>query len=115
MPYWQNITRSFEIAWRHKYLWLLALFAGESGGGGGFNYSQGTRQTGSTNPNFPVEHLTTWLTQHAGLLIAAGVIWLLVLVGLFILAAVCEGALIRGAAEHDAERPFGLRQAWISG
>src|SRR5207237_1126909 len=33
----------------------------------------------------------------------------------FILAAVCEGATVRAAAEHDAERPFGLGWAWRSG
>lgn len=115
MPYWENVTRSFAIAWRHKYLWLLALFAGEGGGGGSFNYSQGTRQTGTRNPNFPGEQLTAWLSQHAGLLIVVGVIWLIILIAFFILAAVCEGALIRGAAEHDADRPFGLREAWRNG
>src|SRR5258708_4505454 len=30
-------------------------------------------------------------------------------------AAVCEGALVRGSAEHDANRPFGLRMAWRTG
>jgi hypothetical protein len=33
----------------------------------------------------------------------------------FFLGAVCEGATVRAAAEHDAERPFGLGWAWRSG
>jgi hypothetical protein len=32
-----------------------------------------------------------------------------------VLAAVCEGALVRSSAEYDAERPFGLRVAWQCG
>lgn len=115
MPYWENVMRSFAIAWRHKYLWLLALFAGESGGGS-FNFSQGTRQTGATTaPNVAAQQFSQWISDHAGLIIAVAVIWVILFIALFLLAAVCEGALIRAAAEHDAERPFGLRQAWTTG
>jgi hypothetical protein len=32
-----------------------------------------------------------------------------------VLSAVCEGALVRASAEHDADRPFGLSQAWRTG
>jgi hypothetical protein len=52
MPYGEIITRALGITWRHRYLWLLALFAGEgvasfssisfsqpSSGGGGTNYT----------------------------------------------------------------------------
>jgi hypothetical protein len=116
MPYWQNVTRSFRIAWDHKYLWLLALFSGE-GGGAGFNYSQ--RTAGSTNQPPDVaaiqEQVTTWISNHLGLLIVLAVVWLILIIAFFILAAVCEGATIRASAEHDAERPFGLGLAWRTG
>jgi len=115
VPYWQNVVRSFEIPWRHKYLWLLALFAGESGGGFNFSYSQGTGSTSNQTPSQAAQQAATWLNQHAGLLVLLFVLWLLILVGLFILAAACEGATIRGSAEHDAERPFGLGRAWRAG
>lgn len=116
MPYWENVIRSFAIAWRHKYLWLLALFAGESGGGFNFNYSQGTRSSGTTgSASAAAQQVSQWISDHAGLILAAALIWLILAIALFILAAICEGALIRGAAEHDADRPFGLRQAWTTG
>jgi hypothetical protein len=115
MPYWQNVTRSFRIAWDHKYLWLLAFFSGESGAS--FNYSQQT--TGSRNQPPDVaaiqQQVTTWISDHLGLLIALAVVWLILAIAFFILAAVCEGATIRAAAEHDAERPFGLGLAWRMG
>jgi hypothetical protein len=118
MPYWQIVTRSFRIAWDHRYLWLLALFSGE-GGGASYSYSQ--RTTGSTYQTTDVaaqqilQQVTTWITNHAALLITLAVVWLIVVIAFFILAAVCEGATIRASAEHDAERPFGLGMAWRTG
>lgn len=116
MPYWDNVGRSFGIAWRHKYLWLLGLFAAEGGGGSNFSYNQGTRSTGTTgSPSAVAQQVSQWSSQHAGLLVALAVLWIILAIALFILAAVCEGALIRSAAEHDADRPFRLREAWTMG
>lgn len=117
MPYWENVTRSFAIVWRHKYLWLLAIFAGEGSSGFNFSYRQGigpSRGAGGAAAN-PAQQFSTWLSQHAGLIAALTVISLILVVAFFILAAVCEGALIRGSAEHDADRPFSLREAWTNG
>jgi hypothetical protein len=116
MPYWQNVTRSFRIAWDHKYLWLLAFFSGE-GGAASYNYSQ--RTTGSTTqpPNVTAiqQQVATWVSGHIALLVTLAVVWLIFVVAFFLLAAVCEGATIRASAEHDAERPFGLGLAWRIG
>jgi hypothetical protein len=116
MDYWQNVTRSFRIAWDHKYLWLIALFSGESGGSFSYSYSQ--RQTNRTSPQdlATVQHqVSTWVNEHLGLLIALAVLWLVLAIAFFILGAICEGATVRASAEHDAERPFGLAWAWRAG
>jgi hypothetical protein len=115
MPYWQVVTRSFRIAWDHKYLWLLAFFSGEAGSS--FNYSQGNTRPTNQPPNIGAirDQVTTWISDHIGLIVALAVVWLVLVVALFILAAVCEGATIRASAEHDAERPFGLGLAWRMG
>ena len=115
MPYWQIVTRSFRIVWDHKYLWLLAFFTGEAGYS--YNYSQGTTRPTNQPPDIGAirEQVTTWISDHVGLIVALAVVWLVLAVALFILAAVCEGATIRASAEHDAERPFGLRLAWSMG
>lgn len=115
MPYWQNVTRSFVIIWRHKYLWLLGLFAGEGGGSMSFNYSSGTGRNGTGSPAALAQQATQWINQHLALIIGAAIVWLILVVVLFFIGAVCEGAIIRGAAEHDADRPFGLREAWTMG
>jgi hypothetical protein len=62
-----------------------------------------------------VNQVTSWIAGHAAVIALLAVLSLLVVVVFFVLAAVCEGALVRAAAEHDAERPFGLRAAWASG
>jgi hypothetical protein len=117
MPYWENVTRSFRIAWDHKYLWLLAFFSGEASFS--FNYSQRTAGTTNQPPDVAaqqaLQQVTTWVSNHIALLVALAVLWLIVIVAFFILAAICEGATIRASAEHDAERPFGLGIAWRTG
>ena len=118
MPYWENVTRSFRIAWSHKYLWLIALFSGEAGGTS-FNYSQSTPTKSGTSSAQQISDAQasalTWLGQHASLVILLIVIWLVLVVAFFILAAVCQGATVRASAEHDAERPFSLGWAWRAG
>ena len=115
MPYWQIVTRSFRIVWDHKYLWLLAFFTGEAGYS--YNYSQGATRPTTQPPNVGAirDQVATWIGDHTGLIVALAAVWIVLAVALFILAAVCEGATIRASAEHDAERPFGLRPAWSMG
>src|SRR5260370_10094548 len=99
MPYWQIVTRSFRIAWDHKYLWLLAFFSGEASFS--FNYSQGS--TGSTNrpPDAGAvrENVTAWIGGHIGFIGALAVGWLGGVLAFFILAARCEGATVRAPAD----------------
>jgi hypothetical protein len=110
--------RSFAIVWRHKYLWLLAVFAGE-GGGASFNYNAPIQPSGKGGgpPDFTTipQQVATWLSQNIGVVVVIVAVFLVLVIGLFILAAVCEGALIRASAEHDADRPFRLRLAWRTG
>ena len=117
MQYWDIVTRSFRIGWNHKYLWLIALFSGESGGGASFNFSQPWSGSSPSTPdvNAARQQIMTWLGDHIGLVIALLILWLLLVIAFFILGAICEGATVRASAEHDAERPFGLGLAWRSG
>jgi len=105
MPYWDVVMRSFRISWNHKYLWLIALFSGEGGGGFSFNYSQPSTGRGAS-PNFATiqQQVTTWVADHVALIVLLAILWLLLVIVFFILAAVCEGATVRASAEHDAER-----------
>jgi hypothetical protein len=123
VPYLDNVWRSFRISWNHKYLWLIALFAGE-GGSAGFNSSTGTgasppgrggETTGPPDLGALQTQVTAWITEHAGLIVFLVVLWLVLVIAFFILAAICEGATVRSSAEHDADRPWGLGVAWRAG
>src|SRR2546425_12386917 len=114
MQYWDIVTRSFRISWNHKYLWLIALFSGE--GGAGFNFSYNQRTTGTTvSPAQFQQQVTTWVNDHIGLIVFLIVLWLVLVIAFFILAAVCEGATVRAGSDHDDVWPFRLGCASGSG
>jgi hypothetical protein len=114
MPYMDVVWRSFRISWRHKYLWLIALFSGE--GGGSFNFGSGgggggrgsAPAAGNIDTTAVQDQIARFLTDYAGLIAVLVVAWVVLVVLFFILAAICEGATIRASAEHDAERPWTL-------
>ncbi len=56
-----------------------------------------------------------WVGTHLALIIAGGVVLLAVWLVLFLISCIAAGAVVRAAAEHDAERPFGLGPAWRAG
>jgi len=117
MNYTQIVARALAISWRHKYLWLLAVFAREA------TTISMAFQTGSSSRNSYSNvstqavwsQLTNWVSAHAALLWTVGITVALLSLALFLLSALANGALVKGGAEHDAERPFGLRQAWSAG
>jgi len=117
MDYLQILTRALAISWRHKYLWLLALFAGEATTiGTTFQAgSNGRSSHGNASAQAIWSQLTTFVSTHGPLLWTVGITLLLLFVAGFLLSAVANGALVKAGAEHDAERPFGLRQAWSAG
>src|SRR5207245_7134959 len=93
-----------------------ALFSGEGGAGFNSSFNQGTGgRTGTPSTAQIQQQVTTWVSEHVGLIVFLIVLWVVLAVAFFILAAVCEGATVRAAAEHDAARPFGLGTPWPTG
>jgi hypothetical protein len=131
MQYAELITRSFAIAWRRRYLWLLALLGGaDVTSGGQFNFSGvgnafngAGSSTGTSTPatggpaglQDAVSALGRFLQDNLGAIVLVGVVLLVVALAWWLLSCVTTGALVRAAAEHDAERPFGLGLAWRTG
>lgn len=114
MPYWDVVTRSFRIAWRHRYLWLIALFSGESGGNLSFNSWQ-LPANRTPDPGALQAQAASWVHENAGLIAGLVGAFVVLAIALFVLGAVCEGATVRASAEHDAERPFDIGRAWTAG
>ena len=126
MGYTELLRRAAEIAWRHRWLWLLAFLAGEAGGGlpgasRGFNLpvnspagfgAGGFGGNGQAAPSPDGAAITQWLGDHAGLLVAIAVALLLLYVVLFIVSCIAVAAAIRGVDEIEAGRTGGLGRAW---
>src|SRR5207253_8832125 len=109
MPYWDVVMRSFRISWNHKYLWLIALFSGEGGGGFSFNYSQPSTGRGAS-PNFATiqQQVKTWVADHVALIVLLAILWLLMVFVFVILAPVCEVSTVCPSAEYVSDRYVGL-------
>jgi hypothetical protein len=120
MRYGEIVTRALAVAWRHKYLWLLALFAGEGTAGVSFTTSFSHPSSSGTSTSSPTpaqvwNAVTAWAGAHVLLLAVSAVAILALWVALFLLSAITDGALVRASSEHDAGHPFSLGRAWNAG
>src|SRR5438445_10532349 len=113
MNYGEILKRSLAISWHHRYIWLLALFAGEGIGTGLPNLQgQGSGRNGNRIPAVTYDQVPAWAVAHTAQLVTIGIAIAAVLIALFLVSAVANGAVVRAAAEHDLDRPFGFRPAW---
>jgi hypothetical protein len=120
MQYGEIVTRALAITWRHRYLWLLALFAGETTAGASLSSSFSRSSSSSSSPAGPTSAqawnaITGWVGAHVLLLAVSAVAILVLGIALFLLSAITDGALVRASSEHDAGHPFSLRRAWNAG
>ena len=125
MDYGSLIRRSWRLAWRHRFLWVLGLFAtGSSGscsssvpsGGGG---SPGDWAPGPDGipPDLDraVVGLGTWIEQNLWV-IGLAVLGLVLLGLLFlILSLIAQGAAARATADLALGQPSSLGGAWRAG
>ena len=119
MKYGDILTRALAISWRHKYLWLLAIFAGESAVGLSLP-SVNRPALGQNSVSYRLTsadwtRFTDWATINAGWLWAAGIACVAVCVLLFLVSVPAHAALVSGAAAHDAGRASTLGEAWSAG
>lgn len=114
MRYGEVVSRSFDIFWRHRYLWLLGALGGAEGARPSYVGNVGN-VFGNVRQGGPPSQLGQWLTDALPLLVVLGALVVLFVLAYFIVSCVATGALVWAAAEHDAERPFGLSLAWRAG
>lgn len=118
MRYGEIITRALNITWSHKYLWLLALFAGEGTASfSSFSFTEPSTSGRATNatPSQVWSAVTGWIGAHVLLVVLGAAAILVFSIAVLLLSAIADGALVRGSAEHDREQPFSLGRAWSSG
>jgi hypothetical protein len=103
-------SRSVEVAWKYRVLWLFAWVMGLTslGGGSNFNYSF----NGTNNP-FAGQSVAPWVIVLAVLVgLILFVIWLALV---FYFRFVARGALVATVRDIEAQANPTLREAWQNG
>lgn len=119
MDYSDLLRGAWRVARRHKYLWLLGLFATEGGCGlsGGSPNIRGSFGGGdgydSLSPH--ASEFGEWIA-HNWALLAALLLGLLALgIALWVISIISTGGLIAGSDAAHAGVPSGLGAAWSAG
>ncbi|HEY8812182.1 MAG TPA: hypothetical protein VIO86_06785, partial [Candidatus Dormibacteraeota bacterium] len=102
MRYENLLTRSFAILRRRPWLWLLALFAGETSSGGGGGGGSVNFQLTERQPVPDLSWLPQWLADRAGLIIEIALAVLVVSLAWFVVSCLASGALVGAVARIDA-------------
>jgi hypothetical protein len=109
------LTRSFAILRRRPWLWLLALFAGETSSGGGGGGGSVNFQLTERQPVPDLSWLPQWLADRAGLIIEIALAVLVVSLAWFVVSCLASGALVGAVARIDAGEPMTFGAAWRIG
>lgn len=113
------LTRSWEIIWKHKALWIFGILAScgsNFNSGGNFNYSMDRRDVGNLPPNME-RFFRGWERSFdqffndggAGIIIAFICILLLVVVLFWLIGTFGKVGLIKGVVTAEAGKDFGFR------
>ncbi len=108
MDYGRIVSRSFEIAWQHKWLWIFGMFAAGTGFNLKFEYLIGTSPT---NP-FDFSN-NTFIDPNAIIALYAGLIPILIIMGLMIIFA--KGAIIDSVNRIERGGTYSFSTAFSAG
>ena len=115
MDYGDLLKTAWVVTWRHKYLWVLGLFAL---GGGASPLSCGSNssfQTSTSSGSGTVD-VADFFSRHWAVLAALALLLLLVGFVWAILSLIAEAGLIAGVDDRlQGRSPAGLSSAWRAG
>ena len=119
VDYGYLIRESWRLTWRHRFLWVLGLFASSSVGScsPSFNYQFGPSDFGESEPEIrqTLEQIAVWIGQNLELVfLAVGILLLLVLV-LIVLSLIAQGGMATATADLARGRLVTSGQAWSIG
>lgn len=125
MDYSEVLGRTWQITWRHKWLWLLGILAGcgsGGGGGGGGNFFQGEApgQRGpSTGPGpfRDLERFIERIPEETLIAIIVAIVCLALVLSLIalVLRVLGRGSLIVAFNRADAEEAISLGEVFRAG
>jgi hypothetical protein len=126
MDYGALIREAWQTTWRHRFLWVLGLFAGGAvgvsfgGGGGSGAGGQGRGAGGDLERVAPAAaqlagDAERWAAANGALL--AGALALAVLLGLALLvvSVIAQGGMAEATVDLATGRPSSLAVAWRAG
>jgi len=99
------LTRSWQIIWKHKVLWVFGVLASCSrGGGGGGGGGGGNGFDPSNKPQF--SGFQQWISENWWIVIVIAVVFLLLIILAIFLGTIGRIGLIKGTyqAEQGAEK-----------
>lgn len=125
MDYGRLIRSAWEMTWRHRFLWILGLFApatlGSCGNnvstpfGGQFPQVPASSQLAGSDLGRFMAAANTWLVANAGLIVAG--IALLVLIGLIflVISLIAEGGIASATIRLARGEATSLGPSWGEG
>jgi hypothetical protein len=124
MDYGALIREAWATTWRHRFLWVLGLFAGGAVGvaGGGGN-GQGVRWQTSPQELARVAPATAraaqeverWAGANAGLVATAAGAALALVLALVVVSLIAQGGMAEATVNLATGRPSSLALAWRAG
>jgi hypothetical protein len=117
MDFGKLLSRSWEIVWNNKFLFVLGLLAalgsggGGSGGGGNFRFSD----TDFAVPGEMVSRADLFWSQYGFLIIAAVCVLLLIGIVIWLISLVAQAGLISAVDRIDEGFASSFGEAWAAG
>jgi hypothetical protein len=123
MDYGAMIKEAWATTWRHRFLWVLGLFAGGASGlsptaGGSANF-QGPGPSGPGGAPGDVAGAASaagqWVASNAGLLLTVFVVLALLALAWTVLSLIAQGGLAEATVDLAEGRETTLGRAWRTG
>jgi hypothetical protein len=125
VDYGALIRDAWQTTWRHRFLWILGLFAGgavgvsSAGGGGDRTGGQWPAGPGEVERIAPAgrlaEEVGRWAAANGAVLAGAVLVALLLGLALLVVSVIAQGGMAEATVDLAAGRPSSLAVAWGAG
>jgi hypothetical protein len=118
MDFGKLLSRSWEIVWNNKFLFVLGFLAALGGGGGGgstnFNFGRGDFADVPLDFDLPGRAELFW-SQYGFLIMAVGCCLLLFFIVLWLISLTAQAGLIDAVNRIDDGQSSSFGEAWAAG
>lgn len=125
MEYGSLIRRAWMLTWRHRFLWVLGLFASSTvgscspigGGGPGMQWRTGPEEMRRVSPDLEgaLRFGERWFSANLDVVLVVAVLAALLGLVAAVLSLLAQGAMARATADLALDRPTTLGAAWGAG